>query len=414
MSDKGLDDNDRKQRGTLPSDPFEDTDPVEQTPAPDAPPASGEQPRPLVTAADTLKDLLTRWQSPDVYVPTGLWQLDKMLGGGLRGGDSIALVGTAKAGKSALFGQVLYETSRNGALGIYASTEMPREEVLARWIAREMFLAASPGGSSWAVSASDVLYGKAYRGERIETVALVEEVSNRLTGAMKQIEDVGPRLIVERLQHGSTCETLLDLVRRAREQAQHDGMVVLFIDPIQRLFAHEAGMLKGSALDRTNAEENGRVGAVALQLIAMLERDKKLAVLFTSDTTKGAAREGVNSATDLRGSYLLNHAASTILGLDRMDLADLDDDERASQLRPRLDHGVLARKDAQMLGARVATVDCSGQRRGPSDGMAFTVVPGAMHFAEGIELDTHTAPIGPRAPRASGSPSERGGKKGKR
>ncbi|MBK6812872.1 MAG: DNA repair protein RadA, partial [Sandaracinaceae bacterium] len=37
---------------------------------------------------------------------TGLVQLDRVLNGGLRGGDLIALSGAAKAGKSTLAGQI--------------------------------------------------------------------------------------------------------------------------------------------------------------------------------------------------------------------------------------------------------------------------------------------------------------------
>jgi hypothetical protein len=47
-----------------------------------------------------------------------------------------------------------------------------------------------------------------------------------------------------------------------------------------------------------------KVGALDVEVIGLetlLDR-KKLAVLFTSDTTKIAAKEGTNSATDMRGS----------------------------------------------------------------------------------------------------------------
>jgi hypothetical protein len=240
---------------------------------------------------------------------------------------------------------------------------------------------------------------------------------------MANVETVGHRLFVERMAPASTCETLLDLVKRAREQTKHDGMVVLFIDPIQRLFAHEQGALKGSGLDRMNADEPNRVGVVAQQLIAMLEQDKRLAVLFTSDTTKGAAANGVNSATDLRGSYMLNHAASTILGLDTCTLEELNQQatgsnasaktaDRVDAQNRRLDERMLGRNDAVKLGARVATVECSGNRRGPGDAMAFTFVPGAMCFTErpGLNLDDEAPlPSDKRKPEPAGKGKSKGG-----
>ena len=39
------------------------------------------------------------------------------------------------------------------------------------------------------------------------------------------------------------------------------------------------------------------------------------AVIFTSDTTKSAVLNNTSSSTSLRGSYELNHLATTVLGV---------------------------------------------------------------------------------------------------
>ena len=112
-------------------------------------------------AAEVLRRLEDSWgTTPDAPIPTGLRGLDAVLGGGLRRGELVALAGSAGTGKSSLAIQVAIEAARAGALAVYATVEMPREEVVARAVAREMFLGADPSGRDWAVSFGDVLVGK--------------------------------------------------------------------------------------------------------------------------------------------------------------------------------------------------------------------------------------------------------------
>lgn len=392
------DDNDKAMAGELPDDPFEDTEPVD---------AEGKLVPRLVSVAEAMGDLFNTWENPKPAITTGLVQLDRLLSGGVRAGDMLALVGLAKGGKSALFGQVLYDAAKAGALGIYASVEMPRIEVVSRWIVRETFLRVDrQGAGDWPIGYSDVLYGRAYRledskGERIGNEGTRERVRTRLAAAMQTVGEVGKHLFVEHLRPGSTPTTLRSLVNRAREQTGHTGLCVLLVDPIQRIFAHESEMLKGPALDRTNAEETPRVTMAAQQLKEMVDdAELNLAVLFTSDTTKSAAfRAGADSSTDMRGTYMLNHVATTILGVTSGPLDGVLEamatgkekekkawiEQNRAQYEQRIDMDALTRDDTIKLGARVALVECSGNRRGPTDDMMFTYVPGAMAFLEATE-----------------------------
>jgi len=397
------DENDRLIDGTLPDNPEDDAEPY--TP----PGVKEEKPEPVVpmiSVADALPSMFAEWATPKPPVNTGLAQLNTLLSGGIRAGDMVALVGLAKGGKSALFGQVLYDAVKAGALGIYASVEMPRIEVVSRWIAREAFLALDQRGvGDWPIGYGDVLYGRAHRledrdGNPIANEGTRERVQARLQAAVNNVAEVGKHLFVEHLRPGSTPATLRSLVLRAREQTGHSGVCVLLVDPIQRIFAHESEMLKGRALERTNAEETPRVTMAAQQIKEMVDdADLNMAVLFTSDTTKSAAfRAGADSSTDMRGTYMLNHVATTILGvtsgpLDSVleDMAPVKEKEKKAwveqnraRYEAKIDMGTLTRDDAVKLGAKAALVECSGNRRGPADEMMFTYVPGGMYFVEAV------------------------------
>jgi hypothetical protein len=412
------DENQRRMDGDLPddTDPFVDSEVVG---------------KPLVTVADSLDELAEAWGRKDEAVSTGFVQLDYLLSGGIRPGDMLALVGLAKGGKSALWGQVLYQLAEKGALGVYASVEMPRAEVTARWITHRIFLQSYFLDDAWAVSYGDVLYGKAHRGEDrkgkpLESQRVRDTIKARLAEAMGEVKQTGQRLFVEHLAPGSTCRTLRGIIEQARAQTGHQGLVVLLVDPIQRLFAHESEACKGAALDRMNSDETQRVSMVAQQLIG-LAQDKALnvAILFTSDTTKGAAlNRSADSATDMRGTYMLNHAATAIFDVTSDGFEALcsalagnsktEADKLIDELHGRLDAPMLTSAMGKVLGAKAACLNCSANRRGPNGLAMFTFVPGAMTFAEADELnidDLFENRVEKPKPKAAKGTPRKGGKR---
>lgn len=383
----------------VPSSPAnEETAPHEKAAA--DPPA---RPPPLVTVSEVLLELPPIWERNEPPTSTGFRQLDHMLSGGLRAGNVLAFSGAAKAGKSALVGQIAYEAGRVGALLIYASIEMTRLEIVSRWIVRQAFSQPSDPtwGDRWPLSYGDVLYGQAWRGDGIDSESIRKDRRARLERAMSAIDKIGSHLFVEHLRPGSTPETLREVVTRARSQCPGETLAVLVLDPIQRLYSAASGQLAGRALDSLNANETERVGMVAQQLKTLADDDNlKLAILFTSDTTKAAVASASSSSTSLRGSYQLNHIATSIFGLHTApDLATLgkrlkdggliDDNSPVFDgwAKRRFDEVALTRDDAQRFGARIAFIECSGNRAGPAENMALTFVPGAMAFFESLTID---------------------------
>lgn len=364
------------------------------------------------TTEEALHELWEMWKSNDPPVSTGLAQLDAVMAGGLRAGDVIAVAGSAKGGKSAFAGGIAYAAAKwrgpdgQRAVVAYASVEMPAYEVNARWVAAEMYrlrreeLAAEllkrkprkPEELARHVSFTEVLYGGAWRGEGVGLLHQAD-VKQRLTAARERVAK-NDNLTVTRLPPGSTAHTLRELVLDRRQGEQKPpALTVLVIDPIQRFYAAEQGALAGRTLDAANSNETERMSIVSQQ-VKELADELGLAVLFTSDGTKASAGGGLSSAQSLRGSYHLNHLATTIMGIrtgkEKEDLAEKlgsgDEKSGADSLQELLNQHKPWKSDdpseRERLGERLAFVDMSGHRRGPATDMIFRFVPGAMTFAE--------------------------------
>lgn len=357
---------------------------VEQQPAPPAPPAAPPLPR-LEDARAVHARMVEGWSSVDVVpVATGLRGLDTVLRGGLRRGEMVALAGAAGTGKSSAAIQVAVETARAGALVLYATVEMPAEEVVARVVAREMYLRASDGGRDLPVGFGDVLDGAHQRND---------EVMRRFISASDVLfAEVFPRLFVQQVPPGGTVDDLRGWVARARGQLGHDGLALVVVDPLQRLYAAPRGQRVGRVLDSVNSSETERVGAVAEDLKQLVDdKGSRCCAMFTSDTTKAAVMgEALGDGLELRGSYALAHWA-TVIGVFRAHENAQALVERTSKLGDSaLDEGAirgaadpaLSRDDARALGGRYATVQIAKARRGPKRSFACAFVPGAGALVE--------------------------------
>lgn len=336
--------------------------------------------------------------SPDAPVSTGLRGLDAVLRGGLRRGELVALAGSAGTGKSSLAIQLAIEAARAGALAIYCTVEMPREEVIARALAREMFLLAEPSGRDWAVSFGDVLWGKHVAAETFTSEHNAAEVLDRYRRASETLHrEVYPRLVVHQLAPGATVASVREVLHRERAARGFAGLAVLVVDPLQRLFASATGERTGKVLASINATETERVGAVAQDLKVLCDDAAlNVAAVFTSDTTKAAVMgDAQGDGLELRGSYQLAHWATIIATFrahedpaalasrtERLGDVDLD----AERIRASAPSAIMDRDDAVRLGRRYAAVHIAKSRRGPPRSFACGFIPGAGLLLEGEEL----------------------------
>lgn len=372
----------------------------------------------LESAADAIEAFPDLWANPKPAISTGLRRLDRVLSGGLRAGDMIALAGHAKGGKSALTLQIAYDyakgqkRSEEGAsidtdlhpVVVYLSPEMTRAEMVARWIAREAF-AIRLEKRLPAVTYSAVLYGKAWRHEIHGDEKLKKSAHEALIDAMTRVKEVvgpkdKPRVFAQKLPAGSTPWDVRELVKMARDK--HDGApVLLVVDPLQRLFAGASGMMYGRALDTINSAEISRVAAVAEQLKTIAD-DDGVAVIFSSDTTKESVKTSGGSSTGLRGSYQLNHWATAIFGMQTADTPEalvarlqeggiIEDGKKSAEswaaklldeTEPYWFDGEKS-TSLKLLNFKYTLVECSGIRNGKPEHIPLGWVPGAMAFFEG-------------------------------
>ena len=424
---KERDDNDLLRAGQLPEDPAAGAGPAPEPAREETPDerAAREQ-REAAAKADAgldaeaakrlrpgtvvLAGLPHRWENPAPCVSTGIEQLDRLLNGGLRGGDMLAFAGAAKAGKSTLMGQVGFDFARGpeGTAGprgllIYVSVEMPDYEIMSRWITREAFKLTLERRTPW-MDYSAVLYGRAWRGEVTCDPNRNEAIRRTLVDAMRNVEAVvgpadAPHVYVQRAPMGTTPWDIRRYVRVARAGHPKDTPVLLIVDPMQRLLAGASELLSARALERINAEENARVALVAAQLRNIAEEDD-VAVLLGSDTTKENVRTSSGSSTGMRGSYEINHWTTGNFMLHA--------DEDASQLAERVAEGRIVSKSGEdaleqrllscvpewftretaveALGRRYAFVDCSGVRNAKKNHVCLGYVTGAMAFVEREEV----------------------------
>ena len=347
---------------------------------------------------DIHRDLEESWERPDDFAKTGFRGLDAILRGGLRRGECVALAGSAGQGKSSLAIQLALEAARSGGVAIYCTVEMPREEILARAIAREMFTLADATGRNWAVGFGDVLFGHHLRGT-ITSTEMQTEVMGRYLRAREALHrDVYPRFIVQQLQPGATIGDVAELVANVRANLSFEGLVVLVLDPLQRLFASPSGARQGRALEAVNANETERVGAVVQELKHLADA-QNLAAVFTSDTTKAAVMgDAKGDGLELRGSYQLAHLATVILTMrasedaEGLAKANLHAGLEGAQIERAAPSWLRTRDDATKLGARYALLHCAKARRGPPSSFAMGFVPGAGAFVEGDADDAGASP----------------------
>jgi hypothetical protein len=248
------------------------------------------------------------------------------------------------------------------------------------------------------VGFGDVLWGKHVAAETFASEHNAAEVLERYHRASETLRrDVWSRLVVHQLAPGATVASVREVVHRERAARGFNGLTVLVVDPLQRLFASATGERTGKVLASINATETERVGAVAQDLKVLCDDPaENLAAVFTSDTTKAAAKgDAQGDGLELRGSYQLAHWATIIATFRAHEdpdvlakrVEDLDDADLAAEaIRRAAPSAIMDRNDAVKLGRRYAAVHIAKSRRGPPRSFACGFIPGAGLLLEGEAL----------------------------
>lgn len=318
----------------------------------------GGQVKPLDGIGKLLATMPERWENPVRPVSTGFNGLDTLLHGGLRPGDMIGLAGEAKAGKSALFGQLLINAVKRGATGLYVTIEMPPFDVASRYIAGELYKSGEHDAGkpfSW----RSVADGHAYKrnpGAVVNALAALAKLP----------------LHIERPQELLTPSGLRELVKRAKVD-RPDAPLVVLVDPLQRMYADKLDDKYGRV--DVNGSDVMRLDAVARELKRIAD-EEQVSVLFTSDTTKENVKGEQNEMAKLgfRGTYTINHWATALLGM----VSDTD----ADKLRQRVKRDDLDLPECTDA-TRFALVSAGGVRDSAGDtDCALAFVGAAATFIE--------------------------------
>lgn len=332
----------------------------------------------LLTSADAVRMLRSRWTDSRASVSSGILGLDQTLGGGLRAGEMLGVAAPTGHGKTALLLQVLRNAALRGAQTIYLSAEIPEEEVAARLAALERYHQPT---SVDAIAWRDILEGKAGDEETLK--------------ALDAVECLRDRFCLRELPDGATVDFVRDEAANRRAFAPGAPLVVC-IDPLQRLFVGESGVRRGRVAEAINANETERVGAVALAL-KRIASDLRACVIFAADGTMDAAmNDGKGASTGFRGSYIISNAATTLFWLyvDENG-ASLEAKLNANGRRwardvARIDMSVAAHRKVNGLGPAAAALDCRKNRAGPKQNIPLLFVPGGNLFLDG---DTRIADV---------------------
>jgi RecA/RadA recombinase len=175
-------------------------------------------------------DVTTRLGAPVKVTPTGFAALDALIGGGLRGGMVVGLLGAPGAGKTSLALAMAYMAARTQAGVAFAGRSLDDTEIFARLAARA--LRRSYPASE--VTYGDIWSGTAFRGDEVRR-AISDAVGTvvQKVGAHLHLARVGPR------------EPLAEFTARSAVLWARHERVLVFVDDVEGLVVPERGSLEG-------------------------------------------------------------------------------------------------------------------------------------------------------------------------
>jgi replicative DNA helicase len=232
-------------------------------------------------------DLLTS-DEPDRFVPTGFYDLDKLLDGGMRPGNLVLLAGRPGHGKSALAQGIALNAAKAGQTVGMVTLEMTRDEVLVRLMAMELQVDTNAVGG----------LVKAHDDTALEALAHLRDMPIA-------IEDTGAISISE----------LRTKCKRLHAQRPLDLIVVDYI-----------GLMVQDAITGTLAAEIGKIsrnlkvlaGALGIPVLCLSQLNREVEKRVSK----------VPQLADLRDSGSLEQDANIVLFVYRDELYDPQTEEQ--------------------------------------------------------------------------------------
>ena len=244
---------------------------------------------------------------PPTVVPTNMGPLDKVLSGGMAPGLHV-LMAQPGAGKSALALYVSVCSARSGTNVLYASTEMTRQQCIARCsalVAHETEGLTEFTWSDWermgAVARDEMApYGFPDDMARMDFLGRYPAVR-----AMRELRRSCPGLAIADGEEVASVDALCATARVMRQA----GMGLLVVDYLQRLRPPE---------DAKDAEQYRQVTETS-RALAGLARELSLPILVVSSMNREGAASKRGTMAGARGSGDVEYDAVSIWHLVRPD-----------------------------------------------------------------------------------------------
>jgi len=208
------------------------------------------------------------------YVPTGLENLDKAIGGGLPEGALTVLGAGSSNGKTTLVNQIADHIAASGRTVLFVTIEQSRHELVAKSLSRMMKQTKKPNGGYYVASASHIMStSERDTWPQDKTQAL-------LSCCTRYTQEVAPSLHYFEADGQPTVEQ----IRKAYTALKESGKTspVLVIDYLQLIKAKDERMTDRKAVD---------VNVLELRQLA---REMNTAVIVISSINRQSYAEGAD------------------------------------------------------------------------------------------------------------------------
>lgn len=235
-------------------------------------------------------------------IPTGLANLDAIMGGGLPMGALVTIGAVSSTGKTTLCLQVADHIAASGRPVLFVTVEQGRHELVAKSVSRIMRKLPTRNGGWYTASSADIRSAAAREswGE-----PMVQAFS---TACAEYARTIAPNLrILEIDRQPSTAD-----IRKAVEcmAAQRGTAPIVFVDYLQLLAPGNDRMTERQAVDRN---------VMDLRHIA---RDNATCVVVISSLNRASYSEGVNLEA-FKESGAIEYGSDVLLGLQPLHMEDL-------------------------------------------------------------------------------------------
>jgi len=226
-------------------------------------------------------------------IPTGIKELDRILNGGLTGGELLTMGAMPGMGKSAFLNQVADNISKNGYPVIYFSFEMNEEENIARSLSRLSFI---KGGRKLAKSQAEIQNGF--------SKFTSEEIKNMLAC----LDDY--KTIAQNLYIIPPVSFLLeDMIKTILEYKRILGVSpVVIVDYLQ--------LLDCSPDLKLNGDTKAKTDYIVKSLKNIAQKEDLAVVLISSVNRSSYTTWGFMQLTHLKESGILEFSSNIVLGLN--------------------------------------------------------------------------------------------------